>query len=634
MRKPVLARALAIVCALIATPAKAERPVEHFARLPTIADPQISSDGHLVAARLAVDGTEQLAVFPIDGQGLVSKIALDGLELRSFFWVNDDWLVAEVGEVESLPGTYRMVTRLVSFNVKTRKLIRLGHRMSQGQNAADVLWIANDGTPRILLSQQTSSYSDDPGFFPYVAMVDVSRGAFSRVADPIRGVFKWVADTNGVVRIAVSKERNASEETYLYRATTGDAFSKVAVKGAALDVPVPVAVIGEPGKGIGFGNADGMSGLYRIDLASLAREEELFALPGYDVDVAILDRPGERVLGVRYVDTKLRTHWLDAEMAGYQTGLETALRRDVLIGATSAGRKRMVIHATSADRPTSYYVFNAATRELKPLGSENPDLGAEPLSPVRTISYRSRDGLDLQAILTLPKGREARNLPVIIMPHGGPAARDSENFDWWSQFLADRGYAVIQPNYRGSTGLGAKLRDAGQGEWGRKMQDDVDDALAWAASEGIVDPRRACIVGGSFGGYMAMRAAGRNPDLYRCAVSYAGVSDLDRMVRFSRQFYDGLAMRNYLLEGAPELAEVSPISTPEAVGIPILLVHGKRDLRVPVAQSREFADALRGVGKEVTYIEQPLGDHHFSRQEDRLQFLQTMESFLDKNNPA
>jgi dipeptidyl aminopeptidase/acylaminoacyl peptidase len=220
------------------------------------------------------------------------------------------------------------------------------------------------------------------------------------------------------------------------------------------------------------------------------------------------------------------------------------------------------------------------------------------------------------------------------MPHGGPWARDSESWDWWAQFLADRGYAVVQPNYRGSSGFGTAFEEAGYGEMGLKMQDDLNDALAHLAREGIADPKRVCIVGGSYGGYAAMRAAHRDPGLYRCAVSYAGVSDLEALRRYDKRFLGGGYVTDRFKTQAPDLEAVSPLTHAADVGIPVLLVHGKADKRVPVRQSRAFHERLQQAGKDVTYIEQPLGDHHLTREADRLQFLEAMEAFLARHNPA
>ena len=225
-------------------------------------------------------------------------------------------------------------------------------------------------------------------------------------------------------------------------------------------------------------------------------------------------------------------------------------------------------------------------------------------------------------------------LAAVVMPHGGPFARDSEEWDWWAQFMAERGYAVVQPNFRGSSGYGKAFGEKGEGQWGLAMQDDVNDALAELVKLGIADPKRAAIVGASYGGYAAMRAAQRDGALYRCAVSFAGVSDLPALLRYDRAFLNSGRSSDWLKKQAPDLKSVSPINFPENFSTPILLVHGKLDQSVPVKQSRELAEKLKKAGKKHKYVEQPKGDHHFSREEDRLTFLREMEAFLAAHNPA
>jgi dipeptidyl aminopeptidase/acylaminoacyl peptidase len=224
------------------------------------------------------------------------------------------------------------------------------------------------------------------------------------------------------------------------------------------------------------------------------------------------------------------------------------------------------------------------------------------------------------------------------MPHGGPFVRDSENWDWQVQFLANRGYAVLQPNYRGSSGYGTAFAAKGKGQWGLAMQDDLNDAVDWAVKEGLADEKRVCIVGGSYGGYAAMRAAQRDGAKYRCAVSYAGVSDLSAMTRYDRRFLNSGGRADWLQQQAPDYAAVSPINYPGQFSTPILLMHGKKDRRVQVGQSREMAEKLKQAGKiagrDFIYVEQPLADHFFSRQADRLDFLQRLDAFLKEHNPA
>jgi dipeptidyl aminopeptidase/acylaminoacyl peptidase len=193
---------------------------------------------------------------------------------------------------------------------------------------------------------------------------------------------------------------------------------------------------------------------------------------------------------------------------------------------------------------------------------------------------------------------------------------------------------VVQPNYRGSSGYGTRFAELGRGEWGRKMQDDVDDGLAHLARQGMADASRACIVGASYGGYAALRAAQRAPQLYRCAMSYAGVSDLAATSRYDRNFFNSRGRRQWLSTQAPDFRDVSPLNHAADFTIPVLLMHGDRDVVVPVSESRRMAERLRSAGKPHRYIEQRGGDHHFSRGDDRLQFLRELEAFLDQHNPA
>jgi dipeptidyl aminopeptidase/acylaminoacyl peptidase len=299
----------------------------------------------------------------------------------------------------------------------------------------------------------------------------------------------------------------------------------------------------------------------------------------------------------------------------------------------------MIVHVGSADQPGAYYYYDTNAGAMSLLSKVSSRFSTKThLGPVKTIHYKARDGLDIAAVLTLPVGSAAKDLPLILMPHGGPFARDSEDWDWWVQFLAWRGYAVLQPNYRGSSGYGTAFAEKGEGQWGLAMQDDLNDAVDWAVKQGIADPKRVCMVGASYGGYAAMRAAQRDPAKYRCAVSYAGVSDLAAMMRYDRRFLNHSTRQDWLKEQAPDFASVSPVHFASQFATPILLMHGKKDRRVQVNQSREMAEKLKAAGKvegrDYIYVEQPLADHHFSREADRLEFLEQMDAFLKAHNPA
>jgi dipeptidyl aminopeptidase/acylaminoacyl peptidase len=349
----------------------------------------------------------------------------------------------------------------------------------------------------------------------------------------------------------------------------------------------------------------------------------------------VVDPVTSTLHGVEVTENRATTHWTDPTMAALQKKLAAMVQgAQVEISSFTVDRSVVIVKVGDASAPGAYFIYRAADQSLQPLAINNQTLKLRRLHPVKTIRYKARDGLEIAAVLTLPRGNAGKNLPLILMPHGGPAARDEEAWDWWSQFLADRGYAVIQPNYRGSTGYGTPFTRKGEGQWGLAMQDDLNDGVKALVEQGIADPKRVCVVGGSYGGYAALRAAQRDGALFRCAVSFAGVSDLQRLLAFDSNALGHEASADWLKAQAPDFKAISPLFHPEDFSIPVLIVHGKKDRRVPFKQSKLMADRLAAAGKTFQFIEQPEGDHFFTRQEDRLSFLKALEAFLTKYNPA
>jgi dipeptidyl aminopeptidase/acylaminoacyl peptidase len=258
---------------------------------------------------------------------------------------------------------------------------------------------------------------------------------------------------------------------------------------------------------------------------------------------------------------------------------------------------------------------------------------------MKPIEYHARDGLKLHAYLTLPRGRDPKHLPLILMPHGGPFARDHWQYDPLVQFLANRGYAVFQPEFRGSTGYGKDFVAKGYGEWGRKMQDDLDDGVDALVASGQVDAKRVCVVGSSYGGYAAMWGAVRSPNRYRCAASMAGVSDLPALLKHDKQLFS--ATRYYKEwrtpvggEGKADLRGVSPLSFAGEIKVPLLLGHGEQDENVPPQQTHAMVDALNKAGAPVTSVFYKDSGHGFDSSADLEDWLKRLESFLAKYNPA
>jgi dipeptidyl aminopeptidase/acylaminoacyl peptidase len=310
----------------------------------------------------------------------------------------------------------------------------------------------------------------------------------------------------------------------------------------------------------------------------------------------------------------------------------------VTLQSVSDDRRKFVVRVDSPTDGPAFSLVDLNTGKAKWIGDEYLGLKPADVAPARSISFKARDDLDLTGYLTLPQGRDQKKLPLVVLPHGGPAVRDEPGFDWWSQALASRGYAVLRVNYRGSTGFGWDFQSQGFGQWGRRMQTDLSDGVRYLASQGVIDSARVCIVGASYGGYAALAGAMLDPGVYRCAASVSGPADLRRMIDWEngRQGRQGIASERYWLRymGAYEsLGDISPAEHADKITIPILLIHGKDDTVVPFEQSEMMADALRKAGKPVEFVALKGEDHWLSRGDTRLQMLQAVTAFLEKNNP-
>lgn len=614
---------------------KAPVPVEVFAALPRLESPRLSPDGTKIAAKMAINGVQNLVVIPLfsGGPPIATKLGRD-LDINWWRWVGNDWLAVGIGKQDTVLGTDVYMTRMLGLkaDMTAFKPIDWTHA---GVRADDLLWVARDGSPRVVFARSTGIESMDE-VYPSVWEADLSTGKARRIADSQTNVWDWYADGAGNVRMGMRYDDATGKSALLYRATNGESFRTIARSDPKADKSfiMPVAFRAD-GSALAIDDSDGRDALYEVSLPDLTLGKRLFGLDRYDIDGVIENSTGTDVDGVSITDTFDHVSWLSPAMQAIQADADRAVgNRHARIVSRSADGNRMLVEVGSASQAGTLYFWDVASGRMQRYGFQNPVLAGRSLSPVKTVHYTARDGTAIEAILTLPRLRAAKNLPLIVLPHGGPIARDSEGWDWWVQYLAEQGYAVIQPNYRGSSGYGTAFVKLGEGEWGLKMQDDLNDAIAFLAKEGIADPKRVCIAGASYGGYAAMRAAQRDGALYRCAISYAGVSDLAGIKAYDAQFLYGKTLGRYWSKRTPDLRSVSPRFGAGQVTIPVLLMHGKEDKRVPVRQSRQMADALKAAGKPYEYVEQPLGDHHFTRAEDRLQFLKTMGAFLAKYNPA
>jgi dipeptidyl aminopeptidase/acylaminoacyl peptidase len=325
-------------------------------------------------------------------------------------------------------------------------------------------------------------------------------------------------------------------------------------------------------------------------------------------------------------------HYTDSQAERIADTVRTALPGQlVVISASTTDRRIYLIHTSSDVNPGTYYLDDVNKGTLQVIGQVSSRIVADQLPHMRNITYPAKDGTRIPGYLTVPLGVRPENLPLVVMPHGGPIARDRWEYFFLRDFLANRGYAVLQMNFRGSSGYGEAWYHAAHQDWGGLTYSDIVDGTAWAIKQGIADPKRVCVVGWSFGGYAALLSATRDSALYRCAVSIAGVSDLSLLLNQTAQFMASEVSKEQIGTDKEKLAAGSPRRHADAVTIPILLVHGDKDPQVNLIESEEMAQALKRANKPYELLVLKDADHQIERETDRAAMLTAIEKFLLMN---
>ncbi len=353
----------------------------------------------------------------------------------------------------------------------------------------------------------------------------------------------------------------------------------------------------------------------------------------------IFDPKTFRLCGYRSYDGWVHYHYDDPVMQGLVTKAQAAMDGyRMAITDYADDPRKMIVYSEGDDDSGTYYFIDFIAGKTIPIGLCYPDIPVEWIAAKTAIKYKAADGLEIEAYLTLPPNRGAKNLPLVVMPHGGPVARDGLDYDRETQAYASRGYAVLQPNYRGSDGYGDAFISAGYGQWGKKMQTDLSDGVRYLAGKGLVDPKRVCIVGASYGGYAALAGATLDSGVYNCAVDVAGVSELRAFLNWSRDYDAGQKSTSYNVwkqrfGDDSNLDTASPIKNVKNVNVPILIVHGKDDTVVPFDQSTSMVAALKAAGKDVTFVQYDHTDHWETNEASRIDMYKTIVTFLEKHNP-
>jgi dipeptidyl aminopeptidase/acylaminoacyl peptidase len=627
---------LAVSCA--ATSTLAAPPIETYGKLPSLEFVRLSPSGDRIAF-VAVDGeNRRLFVRKVGGDALVAS-SVGASKVRNIEWAGDDLVLI------SLSSTLRLGDKRVdNWSYSTRYELFSGFIVNLKTRSITQLF-GKDANSTFLVGSLFNAVNVDGHWYDFVdtasiingshiLRVDLETGKSSIVRDYGFGDYSAHLDDKGVI-VARSRYDEYTRKWNLLVGEHGE--------GIVVARPSPLGTVGVAGTGrtentiLVEEEGTKADTVDEYPIVAGATPTRLF--DGLDVEEYLRDPVThlligailERGRGAVFFDPTLQ-HRYDAARKAFP-GLRVTLE------SFSTGLGRQVVMTDGGDDPGTFWLVDMSTGHADDLMSAYPGIDAKDVGPTSMFAYHAADGLALEGVLTLPPGSAQKRLPLVVIPHGGPIGfYDDIKFDYWPQAFASRGYAVFQPNYRGSGGYGAPLREAGFGEWGRKMLSDISDGVNALAKADIIDSKRVCIAGASYGGYAALAAVTIQGAPYRCAVSVSGVSDVGSlMVGESSKTVGGRyreALYGATYAADPELQDISPINHADRATAPILLIHGKDDTVVPFVHSLTMNSLLQKAGKPVEFLPLEGEDHWWSREKTRVQILQASVAFVEKYNPA
>lgn len=632
-----------LLCTASAT-AVAQVPVEDFARHEEISSASLSPTGEYVALAVPTeDGMEtRLHVVRLDnGDTQVLRFAR-GQHVTDLVWSDDEQIVVARAKMEPLKARPYSYGELMSTDVKGRNQetlfayvpdsgTRRGRRKDEG--FASVVKVLEQEPGMVLVD--FTAWADsrrDEDRTTSIYKVDTRTGR-REMLEQTRETATFQFDHSGRPRLRITTDDN-DDPVLAYRPTPGSDWQPVPGSLAGYAMSLRYVAPDDNTAWAMIVDRDEPAQLYRVDLAKGTRER-LAGRP--DVEIASLMYAGHDgpPFAVVYREDKPMVQYLDtaSEWAGLHAGLLKAFPGQMVsILEWTRDDRKLLFFAWSDRNPGSYYIFDRDTNRVKLVNALRPWMDAATLSPSRPVSFQSRDGLTLHGVYTAPAGDGPK--PLVVLPHGGPhGPYDTWGYDSDVQFLASRGYAVLQVNYRGSGGRGRAFMERGYGEWGGKMQDDIADGVRWAIDEGLVDADRICTYGASYGGYAAMMQPIRYPELYKCAIGYVGVYDLEVMKQ-EGDITDRASGRRYLDRvlgtDTARLKAWSPAQNVDSITIPVLLVQGNIDKRVPMEQFDALRKAFEARGVPVETLVARGEGHGFYKPENRAELYRRMEAFLDK----
>jgi dipeptidyl aminopeptidase/acylaminoacyl peptidase len=609
---------------------------------------------------LSPDGTKIVYIAPAGGARSVALVApvgggepqplaqTDGSpwRLTACGWSANTRIVCSLYGIDDADGTMLPYTRLLSMNLDGTNVVPLGQKSHEDlrfrrQFDGNVIDWHNSDNGVILMSRfyiperanSQKLVSSDYGLG--VDEVDSTNGKAKRRETPNENASSYISDRAGTVRIMAVDDASLTTSDltgvtrYFYRKLGSRDWLPLSVDSQNAPGLRPVAIDRDANAAFAYGKLNGRDALYKVSLDGMKTVSLVYANDKVDVDNIVTLGRGGRVVGVEIVTDKRETIFFDEEAKQLATGLSRALPNLPIIEFVGASRDetKILLHAGSDMDAGRYYFFDKHTRKLAEIMLSRPSLETVQLSPVKPVRYRAADGVEIPGYLTLPLNSTGKKLPAIVMPHGGPASRDEWGFDWMVQYFAARGYAVLQPNFRGSSGYGDDwFVDNGFKSWKIAIT-DINAGGQWLVDQGIADPQKMAIVGWSYGGYAALQSNVVAPTLFKAVVAVAPIVDLQMLIDDSQNYTNARITRDYIGQG-PHVQDGSPLRHANQFRAPVLMFSGDRDLNVNIRHARAMTKALQSAGKSTELITYKGLDHSLVDSVVRADLLDQSDIFL------
>ena len=613
-------------------------PPEAFGQLKRVYDGSISPDGKLIALIENADSKYSVRITDLEGNTKYRDLVGLHHSVKPLWvkWANNERVLVGVRLNILLQDVPAGFTYIYSQSVHEDKgSILVNSLGTKRQFNANVLNFLMDDPAYILMGVDSKVTRT-----PEVRKVNVSSGKFIRVQAADKNIGEWIVDRQGNVRISIGvKAKKGSGLNIRIREFGSEVWRNIS-DFPGLNAQERIFGFSENPNEVLFAQYNGKNtlGLYGYDLKQKKVSRELFHHDVYDIERPVFSGDGTRLIGVRFQSETHETIFLDdIDAARGKSRTPSGSKKLYRFLDQSKDGQKIIYEVSASDDSGSIVLYDTVSAHVTEIGVQYPELENQALGKVISVNYKARDGFEIPAYITLPPGLSSReqvqNLPFIILPHGGPYARVSDRFDYFSQFFATKGFAVLQMNFRGSTGYGKKFEESGRKNW-ELMLEDVEDGARWLAEENMSNPDQTCIAGWSFGGYAALMGAVRNADLYKCAISIAGVTDLNDLANDQKKYVGGTQRRNSItagFDGYKDMRRMSPVEEAKNIRIPVFMAHGTHDQRVHFDQFKRMEKKIKKSG--VPYVaKEYIGDDHFiSIEVNRKDMFHEIDKFLYKS---